>query len=383
MLIHPHVRPKKLTPILKWAGGKYAELKHIEPNLPEGIDRYFEPFVGGGAVYMSVVAKSYFINDKSDELIGLYRSISGVDKTAFFEILDDLCRNWEFLTDVVVPYSAEIVDLYRRYSTDKVSSLVVEQKLLGFILSNSTLFNGIYASSFGVNTPNFLMELHVNIVRKIERMKFLEKTKHKLPDDGVVDNIETTFKSAFYMHFRHIYNHAITYELSPSARSAIFLFIRTFTYSGMFRYNLAGQFNVPYGGIDYNRKNFRKKVEYLKSDDLQELLNQTNIENTDFEDFLRRHSPEPSDFVFLDPPYDTEFSTYAKNEFSESDQARLATYLLNDCRAKWMLVIKNTQLIRSLYFERGLDIFAFDKKYLVSFMNRNDKSAEHLLIKSY
>jgi DNA adenine methylase len=39
----------------------------------------------------------------------------------------------------------------------------------------------------------------------------------------------------------------------------------------------------------------------------------------------------------LDPPYDSEFSTYAKNEFNKDDQKRLANYLINDCPAKWMM----------------------------------------------
>jgi len=48
-----------------------------------------------------------------------------------------------------------------------------------------------------------------------------------------------------------------------------------------------------------------------------------------------------------------------------------------------MLVIKNTEFIYSLYSENGLNIQSFEKKYLVSFMNRNDKDVKHLLIKNY
>jgi len=48
-----------------------------------------------------------------------------------------------------------------------------------------------------------------------------------------------------------------------------------------------------------------------------------------------------------------------------------------------MLVIKNTDLIEELYFNRGFIIKSFDKKYLVSFQNRNNKNAEHLIIKNY
>jgi DNA adenine methylase len=151
----------------------------------------------------------------------------------------------------------------------------------------------------------------------------------------------------------------------------------------MFRYNSSGDFNVPYGGIAYNRKNFLKKVDYLRTKELKSLLDQTKIENLDFEDFFNLHTPTKKDFIFLDPPYDTEFSTYAQNEFTKTDQIRLADYLTQKCKAKWMMIIKNTDFIYSLYDNKELNIKSFDKTYLVSFMNRNDKNVEHLLITNY
>jgi DNA adenine methylase len=48
-----------------------------------------------------------------------------------------------------------------------------------------------------------------------------------------------------------------------------------------------------------------------------------------------------------------------------------------------MMIIKNTDFIFDLYNDKGLNIQTFDKKYLVSFMNRNDKDVKHLLITNY
>ena len=214
-------------------------------------------------------------------------------------------------------------------------------------------------------------------------MKEIEKEKNILPDNNILDNIETALKSAFYMHFRHIYNNVKKYNINNAFKSAIFLFIRNFAYSGMFRYNSKGEFNVPYGGIAYNRKNFQKKVDYLKKKELKSLLDNTIIENEDFETFFEMYKPKRNDFIFLDPPYDSEFSTYTKNEFTREDQKRLASYLINKCEAKWMMIIKNTDFIFDLYNNKGLNIKSFDKRYLVSFMNRNDKNVEHLLITNY
>lgn len=151
----------------------------------------------------------------------------------------------------------------------------------------------------------------------------------------------------------------------------------------MFRYNSRGEFNVPYGGISYNRKDLARKVAYMYSHELRCHLSNTVIENMDFEAFLLKYPPQSEDFIFLDPPYDSEFSTYAQNTFNLHDQERLSKYLLEQCNAKFMLVIKNTTAIFDLYAQKGLNISTFDKKYLVSFQDRNNKNAEHLLITNF
>lgn len=374
---------KRLQPLLKWAGGKEQELKYIIPNLPENFENYYEPFVGGGSVYTSIQAQNYFINDKSDELINLYKSLINEHRLEFFEIINEIIHNWELLTLVVQINDDFFIRLYKKFSQDVMDEASLKNTLLEFILKNSNQFNGMFSAIFNFNIENFIREIKVNLIRKIKRMKEIEKIKNKLSDNDILDNIETALKSAFYMHFRHLYNNTNKYKLNLAYIAAIFLFIRNYAYSGMFRYNSNGDFNVPYGGIAYNRKNFKKKIDYLMSEELKFLLEQTNIENLDFEDFFKLHNPSENDFIFLDPPYDSEFSTYAKNVFSKDDQKRLANYLINNCKAKWMMIIKNTDFIFNLYSKSNLNITSFDKTYLVSFMNRNDKNVEHLLIKNY
>ncbi|MBK7987744.1 MAG: DNA adenine methylase [Ignavibacteria bacterium] len=53
------------------------------PNLRK-ICRLLRTFVGGGAVYTTIQADNYYINDKSDELICLYQSITNGDRQVFF-----------------------------------------------------------------------------------------------------------------------------------------------------------------------------------------------------------------------------------------------------------------------------------------------------------
>lgn len=282
-----YVDTRRLSPILKWAGGKEQELKYILPNLPqEKFKDYYEPFVGGGAVYTAVQADKYFINDKSDELITLYRSFTNSDRQLFFKALDEIIHNWDLLTTVIQNNEKFFIQTYKKYSNDKIDDNKLKDILFEFILTHSDQFNGMFSTIFNFNIENFIKEIKINLIRKIKRMKELEKLKNVLPDKDILDNIETALKSAFYMHFRHIYNNTKKYKINNAFKSAIFLFIRNFAYSGMFRYNSSGEFNVPYGGIAYNNKNYSKKIEYLETQELKSLLDNTIIENEDFENFF-------------------------------------------------------------------------------------------------
>ena len=185
------------------------------------------------------------------------------------------------------------------------------------------------------------------------------------------------------MNYRFLYNNSEIAENNPQLHCALFFFMRNYAYSGMFRYSSSGEFNVPYGGIAYNSKMLNKKLSYYRSPEVLAHFSRAKIYDLDFEEFLKKVHPQADDFVFLDPPYDSEFSTYAQNAFTKEDQKRLADYLINKCKAKWMMIIKNTDFIYSLYDKEGINIRTFDKEYVVSFMNRNDKKVTHLLITNY
>lgn len=369
-----------LKPIIKWPGGKEKELKFILPNAPSHIENYYEPFVGGGSVYAAFQANHYFINDLSSELIALYRFIANKDET-FFQYAKEIDNSWNKANRFFYRHT-ELVDEYVKYRTAIIDANSLDLFIQNFCKQNREEISAIVPSSIKENQNIFTKELVKNLSRKMLRMKVLEDKKHLLPEEDLYSNIETAIKSALYMYYRTLYN-GIGDE-QPQLRTALFLFIRNYAYSGMFRYNDKGQFNVPYGGIAYNGKSMDSKLSYYKSSQLQRHFGKTTIYNLDFEDFIKKTKPGQDDFVFLDPPYDTEFSTYAKNEFTKESQARLADLMLHHCKAKWMLVIKDTDYIRSLYKNKeGINIRTFEKEYLVNFMNRNDKKAEHLLITNY
>lgn len=384
-----HILENRLSPLIKYPGGKEKELNYILPALPQNINRYFEPFVGGGAVYFSIDAKEYFINDKSDELISLYNMVKDQNEE-FFEKMEAIEHNWNVISQVVDRNQERLINIYRSYGNDHIDLQRLSDTITEFVLGNVEEFNGLLRQDFNYDIENFVVELCKSIKNKMVRMKKIEADKGELEEGDVADNIESALKAAFYTHFRYLINYKDELGITDEFATAIYFFIRQTCYSSMFRYNKNGKFNVPYGGISYNRKSFANKIEYYRNQELVDHLEHTTIGNIDFYDFMREYAPEQDDFVFLDPPYDTEFSTYAKNEFDKNDQARLAEYLINECLGNFMIVIKSTEYIASLYPQGAatanggnIHVSSFDKKYFVSFQDRNNKEAQHLLITNY
>lgn len=370
-----------LSSIIKWAGGKEKELPFIFSNALLSFENYYEPFVGGGAVFTAFPAKRHFINDKSSELIELYRCIASVNES-FYSWMTIVTDTWQSMLKFVTKHRC-LCEKYVDYRENILSEDEIKILVYDFIENNSDKLNNVLNLKFEWYRDVYFNELKKNLVRKMVRMKKIEKEKQIMSPNDIYDNIETAFMSALYMYFREIYNDKALMKSDSGLGTAMFVFIRNYAYSGMFRYSKKGIFNVPYGGIGYNHKLLVKKVEYYKSPNLLEHFKTTSICNLDFEDFFRNNPPQENDFIFLDPPYDSEFSTYAQNVFSRDDQRRLANYLINECKGKWMMIIKNTPFIYSLYNNDKLKIRTFDKKYLVSFMNRNNKKAEHLIIMNY
>lgn len=64
-----------IGPFLKWAGGKKQLLARLEERMPSEYNRYFEPFIGGGALLLDVQPANAVINDVNKQLLNVYRHL--------------------------------------------------------------------------------------------------------------------------------------------------------------------------------------------------------------------------------------------------------------------------------------------------------------------
>jgi DNA adenine methylase len=121
-------------PILKWAGGKARLVPAILPLLPASIDTYYEPFVGGAAVFFALAGERRFrravLSDLNAELVDVYR---GVKKDV--EQVIRLLRQYRRRHDS---------DTYYRTREIDPQSLELVERAARLIYLNKTGYNGLY-----------------------------------------------------------------------------------------------------------------------------------------------------------------------------------------------------------------------------------------------
>lgn len=371
-----------MKPLIKWAGGKSSEIKYIEGIIPK-FNRYVEPFFGGGAMFFDLEPKEAIINDISEELIAFYKFLkNGESGERFKKELYKYVESWEKINEYMKVFGDSFLDLYKKLRDNKINYEEFNKKIDSLFENKIVPFNGLFKNEFCIDREGLLTEIKKNLFAKLKRTKENIDVQGKFNDGEIKKNVETGFRSGFYMHFRNIMNKSKKgkIDISKEKKIANWYFIREFCYGGMFRFNRQGEFNVPYGGMAYNKKDFKTKVDYIFSKEVRALLDKTKAENKDFQILLNSLDLKEDDFVFLDPPYDTEFSEYEENAFAKADQERLAETLIN-LKAKWILVIKETEFIRSLYEgKKGVKIGEFDKEYTFNIKDRVETQVKHLII---
>jgi DNA adenine methylase len=126
--------PPRFRPILKWAGGKTRLVARILPRLPEQIQTYYEPFVGGGAVFFALASRGSFkravLADLNQDLIDVYKGVQA-DVDAVIQLLEEYRQRHDRET------------YYRTRGLDP-KTLELSERAARLIYLNKTGYNGLY-----------------------------------------------------------------------------------------------------------------------------------------------------------------------------------------------------------------------------------------------
>ncbi|HET1315395.1 TPA: DNA adenine methylase [Streptococcus pneumoniae] len=134
------IKKVTLQPFTKWTGGKRQLLPVIRELIPKTYNRYFEPFVGGGALFFDLAPKDAVINDFNAELINCYQQIKDNPQ----ELIEILKVHQEYNSK---EYYLDLRSADRDERIDMMSEVQRAARILYMLRVN---FNGLYR----VNSKN-------------------------------------------------------------------------------------------------------------------------------------------------------------------------------------------------------------------------------------
>lgn len=244
----------KVKPFLRWAGGKSWFIKKIDDFLPDSINNYFEPFLGGASI---------FIHLKSNNLI----------------------HGDSFLSD-----------------------------------SNSSL----------VNSYNILSKDPKALLKKLKAFENTKGCYYEIRDTKYKNKID---------------------------KAAQFIYLNRTSFNGIYRENLKGEYNVPYGN-----KTYKELFDEENLIQVSKLLQDAKVSTFDFMDI--KPLIKKGDFIFLDPPYTVAhqhngFVKYNQKIFSWEDQIKLKEFVeyLISIEVNFVLTNASHNSIDELYKGIGKHIY--------------------------
>lgn len=131
--------PLRVRPLLKWAGGKTRLLSVLRRSVPRSFRRYFEPFMGGGALFFDLAPADAVLSDSNPELISCYEVV----RDAPDALIEELSH-----------YRISEAEFYRIRGLDP-HDLTPIGRAARLVYLNKTCYNGLYRVNKGgrFNTP--------------------------------------------------------------------------------------------------------------------------------------------------------------------------------------------------------------------------------------
>lgn len=127
----------KIAPFVKWAGGKRQLLTQIKERMPKFYNKYYEPFVGGGAVIFEFLPQNAVINDINRALVNTYRQICN-EPEVFLKVI------YKMDSDMWEDGKKYYYSLRERYNEKLMKEEFDIELAALFVFINKHCFNGLY-----------------------------------------------------------------------------------------------------------------------------------------------------------------------------------------------------------------------------------------------
>ena len=125
-------------PFVKWLGGKTKLLPQLNALQPESFDKYYEPFIGGGALFLSISPTKAVINDLNPHLVNLYTQVRDNLDTFILKVGELINVYLELEDEAREAFYYLIRDEFNQRTDDDVWGASM------FLFLNKTCYNGVY-----------------------------------------------------------------------------------------------------------------------------------------------------------------------------------------------------------------------------------------------
>ncbi len=190
---------------------------------------------------------------------------------------------------------------------------------------------------------------------------------HQIQQGLQIAESELANERDFYFKQRDLFNALIeSNKANTPQAAALFYYLNRTGFNGLCRFNSRGLFNVPFGRY--------KTINYIRDfNNYTRRLTHWTFACQDFE----RLDIQSHDFLYVDPPYDVEFTKYSKEDFGWADQERLVEWLRS---LKIPMVVSNqaTERIIDLYTRAGFTISTVSAPRRISCSGDRDPALEML-----
>ncbi len=276
-------------PFLKWAGGKSRLSSKIASLFPanNSFTKYYEPFLGGAAVYFEISPRKGQLNDLNKHLINTYIDIR-----------------------------------------DNVQQLIKELKIIDVEYHTCSTITG---------------------------------------------------KAEYYYKKRDEYN---SDNRKSVKRSAQFIFLNKAGFNGMYRENIAGKYNIPFGKHEKCLICDEKNLLAVSRD-----LKDIELTSGDYKDAVK--NAERGDLIYFDPPYfpiskTSNFTTYQKGGFNEDNQKELMQIAEELIARGCYVFISNSDCEKSRELYKNLIIHEVKVKRIINSKgNRRNELVTEIIATNY
>lgn len=157
-------------PFLKWAGGKTKLLPELLKRVPSKYNRYYEPFLGGGALFFALKPVISYLSDINENLIMTYQNLSKYSEL-IFQYLQTNCDSDLTLEQLYYSFRED-------FNTTEYSGFL---KSAQFIFLNKLGYNGLYRENskgeFNVPFGHYKKVPNFNFGNLIQCSKLLQRSK--------------------------------------------------------------------------------------------------------------------------------------------------------------------------------------------------------------